>query len=132
MPWFGIKFSRRGARAEQKDDESEGSITNKFIKKINSLNENISEDPDDYSGCLRWYLILCKSSKMVCESEWFNYTILGVIIVAGINIGLQTYPQLSSMPLFEILDSVILTVFSMEALLKILSEGLRPFIYFTG
>jgi hypothetical protein len=69
------------------------------------------------------------NSRVVVLSDSFNYFIIIVIIIAGINVGVQTY---SEDPLLSLLDAVILICFSVEVLLKILAEGFKPWRYWTG
>ena len=75
---------------------------------------------------------LSAPSVKILEQDRFNNFIIGVIIVAGINVGVQTYPETENMLFFVILDFLILAVFVIECLLKIFAEGLRPHRYFVG
>ena len=80
---------------------------------------------------LRWYLSLCKKSRYLVEdSQPFNNAVTVVICIAGINVGLQTYPGMDSNYYVGILDMVILAVFTLELLIKFCMEGFKPWVFF--
>jgi voltage-gated sodium channel len=54
------------------------------------------------------------------------------IVIAGILVGAQTYPGLDNVEAINILDNIILVVFSTEVICKIMSEGMQPLEYFIG
>lgn len=85
-----------------------------------------------HKGVARKYLLITYYAQIVCKSKIFNYFILLVIIVAGINVGVQTYPGMDNNSLLGVLDLCILCAFASEIVLKMLSEGLSPWIYFIG
>lgn len=65
-------------------------------------------------------------------ANWFQNAIVGVILLAAIVIGLETYPGISSNygGILGFLDTAILAVFVVEILIKILAEGAKPWRYF--
>ncbi|MGK7872746.1 MAG: ion transporter [Xenococcaceae cyanobacterium] len=68
----------------------------------------------------------------IVKSNVFEYSILGVIIFAGILVGIQTNPELAakySWPLM-FLDHIIVGIFVAELILKIIAEGNKPWRYF--
>ncbi|MBK1876995.1 ion transporter [Pelagicoccus mobilis] len=65
-------------------------------------------------------------------SNWFQNAIVGVILLAAIAIGLDTYPSIRSEygGVLSFLDKTILGIFVVEIVIKILAEGKKPWRYF--
>jgi voltage-gated sodium channel len=97
-----------------------------------SLPNDYYSNPDYHNGFTQEYLHLTLYARDLVENDYFNYSILIVIIIAGINIGIQSYQELSNNYYLSLLDDCILIVFSVECLLKMFSEGLAPYLYFIG
>ena len=119
---------------EKVDSDSEGS-NNEDSREEEDESLVVLNEFNDYrkhQGLTRQYLLVTYYAILTVHSKWFNYLILLVIIIAGINVGVQTYPSMSTNPILTILDEVILTMFSIECILKIISEGLIPWAYWTG
>lgn len=72
---------------------------------------------------------VCKS---IVNSKFFQRLIIFTILLAGIVVGVQTFKDFAAenIVLLDILDAVILGIFVIEAVIKILSKGNRPFEYF--
>jgi len=68
--------------------------------------------------------------KKTAESPLFNNFIIGVILAAGIVVGIQTYPSMKGNATLGMLDSVILWIFVAEILIKMGAEGGKPWRYF--
>ncbi|MCD4800811.1 MAG: ion transporter [Methanococcoides sp.] len=70
--------------------------------------------------------------KKIVTHKHFEVFIISVIILAGILVGVQTYPDFSAKhhDLITILDTLIIIIFVIEAILKIVSEMPRPLHYF--
>lgn len=70
----------------------------------------------------------------VVSHRYFEIFIMSVIISAGILVGVQTYPDISAKhhDLITILDTLIILIFIIEAILKIGSEMPRPLHYFNN
>ena len=66
------------------------------------------------------------------ESHGFQYSILGVIVLAAVLVGIETSPSIMAQygALLHGLDELVLWIFAMEAVLKILSGGGRWYRYF--
>ena len=65
-------------------------------------------------------------------TETFNTFITLAVILACILVGVQTYPGMDDDGFINFLDYVILIAFSFEMAAKIIAEGFRPWMYFTG
>lgn len=70
--------------------------------------------------------------KKIVDSKIFQYFIIGVILSAGVIVGLETYPGLMNThgDLLHLLDHIVLYIFVLEILLKIASKGSKPWEYF--
>ncbi|MBX3355818.1 MAG: ion transporter [Phycisphaeraceae bacterium] len=68
----------------------------------------------------------------IVESHWFQRTILGVILLAAIVVGLETYPAVMAEwgGLLHALDRIIIGIFVIEALMKMGALLPRPWRYF--
>tara|TARA_Y100000739_G_C20571950_1_gene448244 strand:- start:534 stop:1493 length:960 start_codon:yes stop_codon:yes gene_type:complete len=75
---------------------------------------------------------MVKICKGVADSQWFTNFILGVIVLAGVVVGMQTYKEfeVENHALLSTLDTIILWIFVLEAIIKIISKGKRPLDYF--
>ena len=76
--------------------------------------------------------MICSRCSVLAQSSLFNRFILVTILLAGVVVGAQTYPHFAQQnaAILGFLDRAILFIFTIEALIKILAEGNRPFNYF--
>jgi len=70
--------------------------------------------------------------KGIAESPWFQNFITGVILLAGIVVGIETYPSVVDAygTALHLIDKVILAIFVVEVVVKMGAEGRRPWRYF--
>ncbi len=68
--------------------------------------------------------------KKISLSPLFNNFIIGVILAAGVLVGIQTDPEMRSNSTLHSLDSLILWIFVAEIAIKMGAEGNRPWRYF--
>lgn len=87
---------------------------------------------DDNIFIRKWLQYFSMPAVAALDNEYFNNFVIVIIMIAGLNVGVQTYPQMDTLLFFEILDHFILAVFMLECLLKILAEGIRPLRFFYG
>jgi voltage-gated sodium channel len=68
----------------------------------------------------------------LANSDYFNRFIIAIILLAGVVVGAQTYPNFTqeNAHILSFLDRAILIIFTLEASIKILAEGKNPFSYF--
>lgn len=115
------------------------------IRKMLGMKEKFDERPPDYWSNpiyhkylpfipFRAYLHLSMKCKSIIEEDQsFNNFVTAVIIVAGIMVGIQTYDlDVATAAVLGYIDLAILAIFTLEVVLKIIMEGLRPYRYFTG
>lgn len=71
--------------------------------------------------------------KNIADAKWFSTFIFGVIIMAGVVVGAQTYKEFEGRhhDLLTRLDTIILGIFVLEVVIKIIAEGRKPWRYFT-
>ncbi len=70
--------------------------------------------------------------KSIAEAPWFSNFIIGVILLAGVLVGIQTYPEAIEQhgPLLDLTDQIILWIFVAEIVIKMGAEGSKPWRYF--
>ena len=70
-------------------------------------------------------------SKII-KAKLFDNFIIGIILFAGLLVGVQTYKEFANrhIEILTFLDSLVLAIFTLEAIIKILAEGKRPINYF--
>lgn len=70
--------------------------------------------------------------KSIAEARWFGNFITGVIVLASIVIGLETYPALVERygDFLHALDKIILAIFAVEIAVKMGARWPRPLEYF--
>ncbi len=70
--------------------------------------------------------------KSIAEASWFSNFIIGVILFAGVLVGIQTYPSVEQEyhGILHLLDQIILWIFVAEIAIKMGAEGRRPWRYF--
>jgi len=122
-----MKFEEEAAGSNNStsdDDDVEPStfITDRYIQ------------PSEWNNPLAkaWISNVAIPVRKITESETFNNTILGAIIIAGILVGVQTYDGMETNLYIITIDFIILVTFCIEWLFKMISEGLAPWRFFTG
>jgi len=71
-------------------------------------------------------------NRAAAMTESFNNFITLAVILACILVGVQTYPGMDDDGFINFLDYAVLVAFSFEMAAKIIAEGFRPWMYFTG
>ena len=81
---------------------------------------------------VREYLQCCNIASGIVKSAFFSNYMFFCIVLAGVLIGLETYPQFNENLAVTVLDEVVLYSFLTEVVLKILNEGIDPSRFFVG
>lgn len=70
--------------------------------------------------------------KRIADSSLFQNFVTGIIVLAGIVVGMETYPDLVHKyeSLLHIVNQIILVIFVAEVVIKIGAEGSKPQNYF--
>jgi voltage-gated sodium channel len=75
---------------------------------------------------------LSRRARALRDHHGFEWFVLATILVAGVNVGLETSPTLMAEAgsILKGVDRVVLGIFTVEILIKVLAEGRRPWRYF--
>ena len=75
---------------------------------------------------------MCTICLKISKTNLFDNFIIGIILFAGLLVGVQTYKEFANrhIEILTFLDSLVLAIFTLEAVIKILAEGKRPINYF--
>jgi voltage-gated sodium channel len=70
--------------------------------------------------------------RILLDSRFFNILIMVLILLGAITVGLTTYSGIVARwgGIIEVVDGIIIAVFCVEIVLRILSEGKKPWRYF--
>ncbi|MEL7473933.1 MAG: ion transporter [Planctomycetota bacterium] len=70
--------------------------------------------------------------ERIANARWFNNTMTGVIVLASILVGVQTYKDINEQygHLLSLLDSIIIGVFVVELVIRMAAHGWRPWRFF--
>lgn len=70
--------------------------------------------------------------KKIAEAKWFQNTVTIAILIAGVLVGMATYPEFAkeNETVLEILNKVILGIFIIEVVVKLVAEVPKPLNYF--
>ncbi len=63
---------------------------------------------------------------MASDSVWCNTLVISSIIIAGILVGVQTYPQMDDNMILTSMDTAVQTIFTLDCVFKIFREGKNP------
>ncbi len=76
---------------------------------------------------------LLEITRKLINSKYFNYFIFSLILLSAVIIGLETYPALAKKhyDILTLVDRIIIALFTLEIALKIISNGKRPWLYFS-
>ena len=86
------------------------------------------KDPRQYDGWTKSYLQFSNEVEKVVKGHTFRGFIIFVIVIAGFLVGLQTYDEWENNEFLLVLENIILVIFAIECLVKMLAEGLRPYM----
>lgn len=90
--------------------------------------------PKDLRTTSRSYLPewIHRLAQTIVDHRQFRIFILSTIIIAGAQVGIETYTEEDSLheEFFQYMNLVIIIIFTFEALVKILAEGDHPMHYF--
>jgi hypothetical protein len=69
------------------------------------------------------------ATKVMVDAAWFNAFMVGIIVLAGILVGVSSYPSMSGNTDVKRLDLLVQISFTIECALKVLREGRNPWLY---
>ena len=90
-------------------------------------------DTSQYSpGCRGQYQRVAETMDYVVNHAIVVNFVTFVIVLAGVNVGMQTYPELEDNPVLNVLDLIILVVFTLEVIMKFIAEEFAPWQFFNS
>ena len=95
-------------------------------------------DASKYPPPLKQYILLGNFMAEFITPETgkyepqFSLFIIIIICIAGMLVGIQTYDSYADDPTVNMMDFIILIIFTIEVLIKMIACGLAPWRYFTG
>jgi len=84
------------------------------------------------SPLLRIYLKLGQAMCVLAYSSYFSNFMICCIITAGLLVGAESYPSLQGNHSILVADWFVTIAFAVEVVLKVVAEGLAPWLYFCG
>lgn len=77
--------------------------------------------------------MIVEITQRITKSRIFNNFIFFLILLSAVVIGLETYPRFFEQykVVLSLIDQIIIILFTIEIALKIISNGKRPWIYFS-
>mmetsp|Transcript_31661 Transcript_31661/g.62776 ORF Transcript_31661/g.62776 Transcript_31661/m.62776 type:complete len:1001 (-) Transcript_31661:3-3005(-) len=84
---------------------------------------------DGIKGHYQW---LAEKCSELAEAKWFVNLITLVIILAGVMVGLQTFPDFEDDPTLNFIDFIILLIFTFEVIIKFIAEEFAPWRFFNS
>ena len=128
----------RHQRKEKTDDElmQEIQMENELVaQQLMDRKHNLSESNGNVQKIMTLYLSLSNVANELTRGKleiFFSSIMFAVILLAGIIIGVDTFPGLLDSATDRALNWFIFSMFALEFLLKILAEGKKPYLYFVG
>ena len=125
-------LAREGAMTD--DDIRELIATRKKREQDAIVHRTAAQNADNYTNaCCHAYIEkVANPMQKLTEDDRFNNFIIGIIMLAGLVVGLQTDKYCESLPVINVIDNVILTIFIFEVVAKVVAEGAAPWRYWTG
>ena len=84
------------------------------------------------------FIILCSLNEFfflnqrIAADHYFNGLVVSCIVIAGILVGVQSYPSMDGNLGLLVMDWSVQILFTFECIFKIFAEGRRPLVYWLG
>jgi voltage-gated sodium channel len=78
------------------------------------------------------YLRLSRICHSFAYHPGFVNFVTAVICLAGVLVGIQTYPSMEDVEALNIIDLLILAIFTFEVAIKLIAENFHPWTYFNS
>ncbi|KAJ0395133.1 hypothetical protein P43SY_004626 [Pythium insidiosum] len=126
-----VKQEEKLSAAERRDRQKMREVLLQTWDEVD-LTDMLTMNQGDNNSLRGRYLLLAGRCTKLVEHPQFSGFITFVICMAGLMVGLQTSPALTDKigGVLDAIDSIILAVFTTEVILKLLAEGLEPWLYF--
>lgn len=121
---------------EEKQQESRDNLRNALVdiaqRKLEKERHLRSIDPTGRIFPLKQYLYLCRIADYIVQTQSFANFIFSCIAIAGLLVGIETYPALQDVYVLNIIETMVLVAFCAEVVLKVMAEGTDPSMYLRG
>eukprot|EP00941_MAST-03F_sp_MAST-3F-sp1_P006176 g6176.t1 len=111
----------------EEDDELFGP---KIVEEVKPLRK--AKNPELHKGWKKDWILRSQKFERFTTGDRFTTFIIVVICLAGTLVGVQMYDGMEEKVWVIVTDNIILGIFTVECLLKMCSEGLEPWRYWTG
>ncbi|GMH61800.1 hypothetical protein TL16_g03339 [Triparma laevis f. inornata] len=78
------------------------------------------------------YQALADKCNTLANNVTFVNFITFVIILAGVMVGMQTFPEYEDDPVLNLMDAIILAIFTFEVIIKFIAEEFAPWRFFNS
>ncbi|GMH96535.1 hypothetical protein TrST_g12611 [Triparma strigata] len=145
------KMSSRGGFAniaEEEDDEEELEevLTGKMARERARMKtllmaawDGSEVDPNatvevPFEGWKRTYAQIAQKMEKLTEANWFQNFVTAVIMIAGAQVGFQTYEaeDIKHADTIAVIDLVISTIFTIEVAFKLIACEFEPWLFFNS
>ncbi|GLD92627.1 hypothetical protein PINS_up001206 [Pythium insidiosum] len=126
-----VKQEEKLSAAERRDRQKMREVLLQTWDEVD-LTDMLTMNQGDNNSLRGRYLLLAARCTKIVEHPRFSGFITLVICMAGLMVGLQTSTALTNSigDVLDAIDSIILAVFTTEVVLKLVAEGLEPWLYF--
>lgn len=98
-------------------------------------NELLYKKQFEGSSILETYGTFCFFCLQLVHGKYeapFNMLIISVICLAGMLVGIETYPEFEDNEIITNLDTFVVSIFALEIFVKIVAEGTKPWRFVMG
>jgi len=91
-----------------------------------------AQDEVPFEGWKKSYAELSRLMEKLTEASWFQNFVTFVIMMAGAQVGFQTYEEedIKHRDALEAIDFVISTIFTVEVVFKLIAQEFEPWLFF--
>lgn len=141
---FSLLKKREGIQRRMSDFDTNSNDSFSFYEQhFNMYGETVDESSYnvfDLDAQEEWatswlavnYVKLARFCLYISEHAWFDNYMLWCIALAGLVVGMDTYPALKHHRALGIADTYVLCSFAFEVLVRTIGEGLTPWRFFTN
>lgn len=83
-------------------------------------------------GLKGMYQALAEKCNNLANNTVFVNFITGIICLAGVMVGMQTFPKYEDDPVLNLMDLIILAIFTFEVIIKFIAEEFAPWRFFNS
>lgn len=121
------------AKSAQENQKSDADLLEEIRSEKKQV--TVSHDTKNHKGFILHYVQFSNQVREFTHGKYssiFAGFVIFMIAMAGIIIGIGTYPGMSDDPTLDALDVIVSTSFALETAMKIIAEGADPIHFFSG